>query len=502
MKQDQFSERYFIKIGSSVIIAFLNIIIQLILPRALSVKEFGLYSYYLNVYTSVVVMANLSTSNAMVSKYSKRNEEIGIIIFYLKLFLFISVILNVTILCFYKFTEGKIIWLAILGLNSAIINKLLTDAISMYDAIAVAKFPAILNIVLKILLSVCVLFGYFTGVFDLLIFYTLQIIISVLVVTILLCILFYHQYDRKEGVKIHPVKYYIKEYFTFCKPLVMANIIAQVLVIVMNKALMNWSGVVEQAMFGAAWQINTLVGYVFSPYAELMKREFAVLSGEREKIAKRFHQALQHMFWLTSYFAIFILVDAKWILPLVFGNKYQNAVVVTQIIMLYTIYQAWGQITGSFFLAVEITKINARISIISQILTLICVFLFQIPNPIWPHSLGSLGIALNYLLVNIIGVMISVAYVARYLQVDIIEEILIQFPPLLICFIASSTAKIIVILLGIQDSILHLGIKIVMSGMIYTVIVAWILWIRPNYIGFTKYELKEKVYCLLRKRKL
>lgn len=502
MKQDQFSERYLIKIGSSIVVAIFNIVIQLILPRALSIEEFGLYSYYLNVYTSVVVMANLSASNAMVSKYSKRNEEIGIIIFYLKLFFAISIFLNIMVFCFYKFTEGEIIWLAILGLNSAIINKLLTDAISMYDAIAVAKFPAMLSIVLKIILSVCVLLGYFIGVFNLSIFYIFQIVISIFVVSILLCVLFYHQYNGKKEVKIHTDKYYFEEYFRFCKPLVMANIVAQVLVVVMNKALMNWSGVVEQAMFGAAWQINTLVGYVFSPYAELMKREFAILVGEREKIAMRFHHAMQHMFWLTSYFAIFIAVDAKWILLFVFGNKYQNAVIVTQIIMLYTIYQAWGQITGSFFLASENTKINARITILSQILTIVCVFIFQIPNPIWSHSLGSLGIALNYLVVNIVSVMISVVYVGQYLKINIIREILIQFPPLLICFIASLVAKVVVILLGFQESILHLGIKIVMSGMIYTTIVVGILWIHPDYIGFTKYELKERAYCLLRKRKL
>lgn len=502
MKQDQFSERYIIKIASSIVIAFCNIIIQLILPRALSIDEFGLYSYYLNIYTSVVVMANLSTSNAMISKYSKRNKEIGIVIFYLKLFFLISLILNITILCFYKFAEGKVIWLAMLGLNTAIINKLLTDTVSMYDAIAVARLPAILNIVLKIILSVCVLVGYFVGIFNLYVFYFIQIIITFITVFFLLSVLFKSQKYYENKVDIHNDKYYIKEFFLFCKPLVVANVVAQILIIIMNKTLMWWSGTAEQAMFGAAWQINTLIGYVFSPYAELMKREFAILYNEKEKIVKKLHQALQHMFWLTTYFAIFITVEAKWILPLVFGKKYQSAVIVTQIIMVYTIYQSWGQITGSFFLATENTKINAKISVLSQILTLGCVFLFQIPNPIWPDSLGAIGIALNYLIVNVISVTIAVWYISHCMNIDFFKEIWIQFPPLVVCFISAIVAKKIVEMVVIQESLLHLIIKIVVSGIIYTIIVVVVLWVHPDFVGFTKNRLKESFRHLLWKRKM
>ena len=76
MKKDGFTKRYFIKISSSVIVAVLNTVIQLLLPRAFTVEEFGFYSYNLNVFTSVVVMSNLSMSAALVSKYAKRNNEI------------------------------------------------------------------------------------------------------------------------------------------------------------------------------------------------------------------------------------------------------------------------------------------------------------------------------------------------------------------------------------------------------------------------------------------
>ena len=75
MKRDNFAGRYIVKLSSSIVLTVINAVIQLFLPRALSVEGYGFYSYNLNVFTSVVVMANLSASNAMVSKFSPKKRR-------------------------------------------------------------------------------------------------------------------------------------------------------------------------------------------------------------------------------------------------------------------------------------------------------------------------------------------------------------------------------------------------------------------------------------------
>ena len=102
MKTDDFGNRYVIKLVSSIAIAVCNMAIQMVLPRALSLDEYGFYSYNLNVFTSIVVMANLSASNAMVSKFSKRNQEIGLIYFYLKFYAIVSIVLCVGVSLLYS----------------------------------------------------------------------------------------------------------------------------------------------------------------------------------------------------------------------------------------------------------------------------------------------------------------------------------------------------------------------------------------------------------------
>ena len=154
MKQDNFQVRYTIKLFSSILIAIFNIIIQMILPRALTISEYGYYSYNLNVFTSVVSMATLSVPSALVSKFSKRNEELGLVLFYIKFYLCVGIFLNIAVVFLYSinilnniFSE-QTIFVILLGLESSILLKIQTDSIGIFDAMAVSRFPAIMQIVM------------------------------------------------------------------------------------------------------------------------------------------------------------------------------------------------------------------------------------------------------------------------------------------------------------------------------------------------------------------
>lgn len=497
LKQEEFKNRYIIKVGSSVLIAVFNMIIQLILPRALSVEEYGIYNYNLNVFTSIVVMFNLSASNALAAKYAKRNNEIGLIVFYLKFYGIVSVLLSIAIIALYPlkmFQEtfvGQTLIVVFLGMQTAIINKLLTDCVSIYDACAISRFPAVMQILLKGMVSAAVILCYFLGNLNLLFFYFIQVLVmSFFTIVMLVVIIIYQKNAYSQKVDLG-WKAYLKEYFIFCKPLVVATLVGQLVVIIMNWALMKWSGTTEQAMFGAAWQLNSLVGYVFSPYAELSKREFAIAHNDTEKLKGKFVQSLRLMIWLTSYFAIFIAFASEWIIPIVYGDKYSGAGAVTLLIMFYTVYQAWGQITGSYMLALEKTKMNAIVVVLGQILTLLFVFLFQIPNFIWPDSLGAIGIALNYLVANVISTTISVCVISRTLKMPMLKTWGIQLPPILICSLLTILLREALNSLMPESTIFFCIIKTLSAGLAYTCIAGLIMYVCPRFIGVSRGNLRH-----------
>lgn len=505
MRQDDFKNRYIIKVLSSVLIAIVNMIIQVLLPRLFSVEDYGYYTYNLNVFTSVVVIANLSSSNALISKYSKRNDEIGLVYFYLKFFAAMSILLTIGTVILYQFDfirsvfAGQTLIVVLLGIETAIVTKLLTDCISMYDASAISRFPALIQVLMKGLISATVILGFFYGSYNLVTFYIVQFVVTALAISILLIAIIKDQQRRYPQIKSCMSRQYIGEFVEFCKPLVVANIVAQVVVIIMNWALMKWSGVAEQAIFGVAWQLNSLISYVFSPYAELSKREFAVLNDNVEQLKNRFVQSLKLMFWLTSYFAIFTAFMSGHILPIIYGDKYSNATLVTAIIMFYTVYQSWGQITGSYMISREKTKANAIISIIGQLLTVAGVFLFQMPNVIWDESLGAIGIAVNYLVANIITSIISVCYISTDLGISKLRNCSIQIMPIssfsVVAFALKFMCDRIILCSGIWDNIL----KVLISGLLYTAITLGIIFAKPSLVGLSSESLKR---IIRRKTKL
>lgn len=508
MKQDEFKNRYIIKLTSSILIAALNIIVQLILPRAFSVEEYGYYSYNLNVFTSVVGIAVLSVPSALVSKLSKRNEEIGLIRFYLKFYLLMAVVLNLAIIVLYasEFLQdtfaGQTLFIVLLGMEAAIVQRLHTDSIGIFDALAVSRFPAVMQVILKVIISFAVIISYLLGRLNLAYFYIIQTLLTFVITFSMLYVIIRDQ-KQKYPVKIDfGYKAYFKEFYKFCRPLILSNAVSQVIVIFMNWALMNWSGAVEQAMFGAAWQLNTLVSYVFSSYAELSKREFAVICEDIEAIKYRYMQSLKLMMWVTSYFAIFIGFASEWLLPIVYGDKYAGATLVTILIMFYTIYQAWGQIAGAFLLATERTKISAVMGVIGQLITLGLVFVFQIPNFIWPTGLGSIGIAMTYLVSNIISVSLSLYINSRILKMPFWKSLFIQILPLSLCSVTSIILRYGMNFIWGGSSALMLIGKTLIAGAVYTAVVAGVIWLKPQVMGTSKESLKSIISFKDKRRKL
>lgn len=499
MKRDNFTGRYIVKFASSIILAVTNAIIQFLLPRALSVEMFGYYSYNLNVFTSIVVLTNLSTSSAMVSKFSKRNEEIGIVDFYLRYVAVVNVLLNAIILLVSALIglegifKGQSLVLVLLGLNASIVVKLLSDVISMYDAMAISRFPAIIQAVGKVVSCVIVMVFYLISLLFLECFYIIQILITGLSVFLLVVMLKMDHAKQYTKEKKRSNKEYMLEFWSFCKPLVFVACWAQINILIMNWALMTYAGEIEQAMFGIALQLNTLISYVFSPYAELMKREYAVLSKECGMLKEKFVQSLKQMFWITTYFSVFIIVLAEKIIWFLYGEEYLGAVNVTQIMMVYTIYQSWGQMAGSFLLATEKTKLQAKLSYVSLVLTPVLIFLLQFPNGIFPHGLGTIGIALNYAICNIIATNVSVMICLRTLRERLSIVFSIQFRAVIECVLFSLLAKAIVEF--ICNAVSLTGVvffEVMTAGVIYTGLVLVSILFFPNKMGLNRSLLIRK----------
>ncbi len=498
MQHDQFAARYAIKLGSSVIVAACNIVIQFLLPRAISIEEYGFYSYNLNVFSSVIVMSNLSASSALVAKYSKHQKDIGYVTFYLKFYGIVALVLTLALIGIYTFESmresfgGQTLFSIMLGLEAAALLKFLADVISIYDTAAIARFPAVMQIIQRVFLCIFLIATYLLGYLNLVVFYFGQVSILLIVIGVLLWVFFEdYRMSRVECVE-RSTHVYFREYYEFCKPLVVAGMVSQGIVIFMNYALMRYSGPVEQAMFGVAWQLNTLVGYVFSPYAELMKREFSIIVYIQEQLRQKLLQSTKIIIWLSSYFAIFIAVYAQKLLSLLYGNKYADAVVATQMIMMYTISQAMGQLYGSFLIAKEDTKGYAMLSIVGQVVSVVSIFLFQVPNFIFKSGLGSTGIGLTYTCAGYISVLVMMGYIAKESGASFIKMFWSFVVTMGSCILVSQTTRLLTEAIFF-DGMLKDIFCVTIGGLLYTFILAAEIYSFPDLIATKRVTIQQVI---------
>lgn len=497
MREDSFLKRYITKIISSVFIVLLNAVSQMILPRALGVEQYGYLSYNMNIFTSITLIGNLSMSNAFISKIAKKQEDGSMILFYAKFFMVMTFILNIGIFMAASCNstkgifEGQELLIVLLALNATIANKLLSDIVALYDTYALTSYPAWLSVIQKVVFCAIIIILYAVGFINIVIYYALQFGL-VFILCVGLTFLFYKEKSSIIKITKSDKKYfYMQEFFVFCKPLVISTVISSFMSILSNRFLMGYAGASEQAFFGVAVQLNILIGYIFSPYAELLKREFSINIYSPEELLRRYKQASRIMFLMTGYFSLYIAINADWVLTVIFGQEYLPALAATKVMMLYTLYQAWGQINGSLLMATERTKVSLYLNIIHQLISFIFIFIFQIPNSLWPEGLGAMGICMNYFLGNFVVCILFIACNSKYLHIRFWDIYGMQFPIIACCIISGMSSRKIVQ----SAEILWKGkvsalLCLLISGVVYTFFMLVFVFKLPCLTGLKNKDIK------------
>ena len=276
-----------------------------------------------------------------------------------------------------KFFEGQSFILVVLAMNAHLAIFLLQDIVSLYDNYLMTRTSEFMRVIQKAIIVVIVLVSFYFFQINLTQFYIVELTVIFLVVAFLA---YFFSHSKKDFFRIQGVtkgiKTYLSEFTLFCRPMVFALIYSSSITIVSNWLLLHFSGVMEQAEYGVAWQLNSLIAYTFTPIIALLQREFSVRVDDKAQLAHKYGQMLTITMLLVSYFACFVIVDAKSILTILFGEEYASACLVTRLIMLYTVLQAWGQVNGALFIATERTKLYSIINIIIQTVSLGLMFVF------------------------------------------------------------------------------------------------------------------------------
>ncbi|MGI2124252.1 lipopolysaccharide biosynthesis protein [Shewanella baltica] len=486
---DSLKKRYILKLLANIIFGIVNALLVAIIPKALGPVAYGQFNFLQQLYNQFISFIDANSSTAFFTKLSANNSRYDLIIFY---FLVSSLIFLITLLTslFIDFggaanyvfpdVERKYIYLGMLFCLLTWLNQVF---IKISDAYAITVPVEIVKIIHKISMLFIVFIIISDFYLDLERYFYFNIL-SLLVLLMLLLVIFKrkHVFDSEINFKNIKFRAIFEEFYVFCSPLFIFNLIAIAIGIFDIWLLQKVSGSVEVGFYGLSYSISAMCFLFTSAMTPIIMREFSqsIEQNDIDNVRKLFSRYVPMLYAISAYFSVFVAFHAEDLLLIFTDARYEGAYMALVIMAFYPLHQTYGQInTALIFSAGKITfykNIGLLFSFFGLILS--CLFIYLL-------KMGAEGMAWKMFVVQIISVNVQLLFNAKYLNVRVASFIIHQ----IVCvFVFSIIAYVTKVLLF--DNVI---INFLISGFIYTIIVFCCAFYFPNAIGIFKKKIESSI---------
>jgi len=285
-------------------------------------------------------------------------------------------------------------------------------------------------------------------------------------------------------------KQILNEYWVYCWPLIPFAWINMIMRFSDTWLLQHFGGSVEQAYYAISAQFATISLIATSSILRILWKEIAEAQneGRYDDVKKLFDRTTRILFYLSVIISGFLIPWVPEIILILLGEKYIAGTSVMILMFFYPIHQSLGQVIGTMFYGLELTKPYVNIGIVFMVVsTFVVYFLLASPDSFIPGlGLGSIGLALKMVLLQFLAVNFSIWWLSRRQGWDF--NFLYQFIGILI-FISLGFFVYYILFLLIQGEV-NIILKLVISGMIYFPLSVIILYLFPNLIMTERSEIK------------
>lgn len=293
---------------------------------------------------------------------------------------------------------------------------------------------------------------------------------------------------------------YLKEFFSFCHPLISFSFLAFLAAIFDRWLLQKFAGSVEQGFYGLSFRIAAICILFTSAMVPLITRELSIAYSnlDYKKMAHIFRRYVPLLYSIAAFFACFVVVQAEDVSVLIGGSEFKKASLALSIMAFYPIHQTYGQLGTAVLFAAGRTKLYRNIGIVFQILGLPVLFFLIAPENMFGFNAGATGLAFKMVAIQIIAVNVQLYFNAKFLKLNFYKLLAHQIVVIvLFLLIAFSSEKIVSELFFPADELIY---SFIGSGVIYTLIVFMSFLICPiifglNYtdVSYIKNKLKSYV---------
>jgi O-antigen/teichoic acid export membrane protein len=389
------------------------------LARGLQPETYGIYAFLLAISISICLFLDMGTSKAFYTFISKKNQSKY---FFVSYFLWVLVQFLIAIFCIYIIVPDSwidIIWkgnsreLSLLAFIAIFLQTRIWLVISQVgESLRETYKVQSLSVTIAVIHLTLIAVMYWLDVMMLDSIYYLIILEFILATGVSYLILKINFSQSKEVSKG-----YFKQYWVYCMPLIPYSWLGVLSEFTDKWLLQHYGGSIEQAYYHIAVQFALVSLLATTTIINILWKEVAEANenGDKQKIYQLYDKVIHILYVFSAIVSGFLIPWTSEILLLLFGSAYVDGVIVMSIMLLYPIHQSLGQIVGVMFMALEMTKDYVVINSVILLSGMVFSYLILAPsNAIVPgFGLASTGLALKMVLLQIIGVNLSMWWLAK-----------------------------------------------------------------------------------------
>ncbi len=499
MSETSFKKRYIIRLIVSLIVPLVSLATQIVAPRALGPANYGSFNFLTNFFNAILNFLEAGTSVGFYTKLSQRQNDKGLVIFYLQasvivcilMFLMIPIATNLN-LKEYLWPGQKIFYiyyaaaLAAITWLSQVWNKI-ADAYALTISSEVARLISRFSGLILILLL------FYSNKLNQQSYFFYNCVTTAFFSFLLINLIQKNKCFQIIDIFSSSIKYkqYLIEFYTYSSPLVVYALFSSVSGIFDRWILQIFKGDTEQGYYSLAYQISALCFLFSASMTPILTREFAISYEKKDftRLGLLFRRLVPPLYSITAYFSCFIFFRSEAIAKLFGGDEFKGSYLTLSLMALYPMHQTYGQLSGVLYYATNRTKLYSTLGVVCAFFSSILTFVFIAPAKYFGLGLGSQGFALKMLIMQFICVNALLYFNIKFMKQSLKYYLLHQIGSFFILLITSAFSKIFVDYFITTES--NFLIKLIISGIFYSCLCAFLGWNFPWIFGTTKSDMEN-----------
>lgn len=506
------ARRYAYKLLANVASVPVYLVMEAILPRALGPQMYGNYSFATNLFQQLSGFLDMGTSTCFYNALSRRQGEGGLIAFYMRAGVLVLCVSLLAAALMLLPPVGDLLlpgvpgWLAPLAAVWAFLTWWGRVLRSTNDALGETVPSELVRTALSLVAVLALVTLFWCGALNVHSLFAQQY--AMLGSTALgYWLVTRAAWRRRFGCPVplslepHARRAYTREFFDYSHPLFVQALLSFAMLSAERWLLQWFDGSAEQGFFALSQKVSMACFLFVSAMTPLVMRELSIAWGRKDaagmgRLLNRFAPLL---YVVAAYFSCFTLAEGAALVRIFGGEEFAAAIVPVQIMALYPLHQAYGQLTGAVFHATGRTRILRNMAAAECVYGLAAAWTLLAPSHLFGLHLGATGLACKTVFVQMLTVNLYLWLASRFVPLRFWRNLLHQIwslAALLALAFACREASLLAGLGGVESLP-----RFFLSGVLYSGCAILVAALLPAFLGLSRQEVRELIVRFRRRQR-